>query len=229
MLISTCDFKESSITMWYGCTEGSYIWRDLLKKQWKFGFREGQKISCLADWLLAFQEGLFCMKLIVLYSSVTRPKADTVWQRMNCDARMYISWRQVPHFNHSATRISLIIYELLLLRAWIAAITEWALTFSRYWPWILLSSGFDVVYSVIRSTATSVHCCDISTIHITEEINLSNRSYSVGKLVMYNKSSYLNRNSNRILAGTRFSAPIQTGPETHPAFCRTGVGSLSWE
>jgi hypothetical protein len=56
------------------------------------------------------------MKLILLYSPVTRPNADTMWHRMNCDARMYVSWRSVSHVNRSvshvnrsANRISLII------------------------------------------------------------------------------------------------------------------------
>ena len=158
-LISTCNFKESSIMMWYGFTESSYIWRDLLKKQWNLGFREGHKMSWLADWLLAFQEGLFCMKLILLYSPVTRPNADTMWNRMNCGAQIYGSWRPVPHGNRSATRITLIISELSLLRMRITAITEWALTFSRYWAWILLSSGFDVVYFYVHLLYFMCICC----------------------------------------------------------------------
>jgi len=28
--------------------------------------------------------------------------------------------------------------------------------------------------------------------------------------------------------GTRFSAPVQTGPEAHPPFCTMGTGSWRW-
>jgi len=28
------------------------------------------------------------------------------------------------------------------------------------------------------------------------------------------------------MVGARFSAPVQTGPEAHPAFCTTGTGSF---
>ena len=34
------------------------------------------------------------------------------------------------------------------------------------------------------------------------------------------------RSEDRIPMGTRFSAPIQTGPGTHPASCVMGTGSL---
>ena len=30
----------------------------------------------------------------------------------------------------------------------------------------------------------------------------------------------------RIPVGARFSAPVQTGPEAHPAFCTMGTGSF---
>jgi hypothetical protein len=64
------------------------------------------------------------VKLILQYSSVTRPNADTMWHRMNCGAQIYGSWRPMPLVNRSATRITLIIYELPLLRMRISAITE---------------------------------------------------------------------------------------------------------
>ena len=34
------------------------------------------------------------------------------------------------------------------------------------------------------------------------------------------------RSGNRILVGARFSAPVQTGPEAHPASCTMGTGSF---
>ena len=33
---------------------------------------------------------------------------------------------------------------------------------------------------------------------------------------------------DRIPVGARFSAPLQTGPEAHPAFCTMGTGSFPW-
>jgi hypothetical protein len=33
------------------------------------------------------------------------------------------------------------------------------------------------------------------------------------------------RSGDRILVGARYSAPVQTGPETHPASCTKGTGS----
>ena len=30
----------------------------------------------------------------------------------------------------------------------------------------------------------------------------------------------------RIPVGARFSTPVQTGPEVHPAFCEMGIGSF---
>jgi len=34
------------------------------------------------------------------------------------------------------------------------------------------------------------------------------------------------RSGDRILVGARFSAPVQTGPGAHPAFCTMGTGSF---
>jgi len=34
------------------------------------------------------------------------------------------------------------------------------------------------------------------------------------------------RSGDRIPVGARFSAPVQTGPEAHPASCTMGTGSL---
>ena len=34
------------------------------------------------------------------------------------------------------------------------------------------------------------------------------------------------RSGDRIAVGARFSVPVQTGPETHPASCMTGTGSF---
>ena len=34
------------------------------------------------------------------------------------------------------------------------------------------------------------------------------------------------RSRDRIPVGVRFSAPVQTGPEAHPASCRMGTGSF---
>jgi len=35
------------------------------------------------------------------------------------------------------------------------------------------------------------------------------------------------RSGDRIPAGARFSAPVQTGPRAHPAFCTIGIGSFT--
>jgi hypothetical protein len=34
------------------------------------------------------------------------------------------------------------------------------------------------------------------------------------------------RSGDRIPVGVKFSAPVQTGPEAHPASCKTGTGSF---
>ena len=34
------------------------------------------------------------------------------------------------------------------------------------------------------------------------------------------------RSGDRIPVGASFSAPVQTGPEAHPASCKTGTGSF---
>ena len=34
------------------------------------------------------------------------------------------------------------------------------------------------------------------------------------------------RSGDRILVGARFSAPVQTGPEAHPASCTVGTGNF---
>ena len=35
------------------------------------------------------------------------------------------------------------------------------------------------------------------------------------------------QSGDRIPMGARFSAPVQTGPEAHPASCKMGTGSFS--
>jgi len=38
--------------------------------------------------------------------------------------------------------------------------------------------------------------------------------------------SLTGRSGDRIPVGARFSAPVQTGPEPHPASCKMGTGSF---
>jgi len=56
-----------------------------------------------------------------------------------------------------------------------------------------------------------------------------NQEYA--KIIYIFRNSYLNslrtgRSGDRILAGARFSASVQTGPGAHPASCKMGTGSF---
>jgi hypothetical protein len=49
-------------------------------------------------------------------------------------------------------------------------------------------------------------------------------------MVLLSRCSYLlwaGRSGYRVLVGARFSAPVYSGPGTHPAFCAMGTGSPS--
>ena len=51
----------------------------------------------------------------------------------------------------------------------------------------------------------------------------SGQSSVVGIVTAYGAG----RSADRIPVGARFSAPVQTGPEAHPASCKMGTGSFS--
>ena len=48
----------------------------------------------------------------------------------------------------------------------------------------------------------------------------------LGKRSRYNDSLRAGRSRGRIPVGARFSAPVQTGPSTHPASYTMGTGSF---
>ena len=52
-------------------------------------------------------------------------------------------------------------------------------------------------------------------------------SSGLGQYNLY--SLWAERSGDRIPVGVRISAPVQTGPGAHPAFCTMGTGSLSRE
>jgi len=48
----------------------------------------------------------------------------------------------------------------------------------------------------------------------------------LGWVAQYSDCLWAGRSGNRILVRVRFSAPVQTGPEAHPASCTMGTGSF---
>jgi hypothetical protein len=70
----------------------------------------------------------------------------------------------------------------------------------------------------IRSIQNSDHKCKRPAYTFTEILNSYQDTGRPGSVV--------GRSGDPVSVGARFSAPVQTGPEAHPASCTMGTGSL---